>query len=232
MPEEPGVGYQSTDDETKDETSQPTRTEQEKPERTRETEIKANVEFWQSKGVAISEEEIRQAIEALPEVEGFSWYLVIPKGLKNSEIWRMIENEMRTSTYVIVDNINMPRITEETYSVAARYSQEPDEDSLGEHAQSACDHEKTQDQFMTPAERMVAELRWFEENDTHLDEDGNITLCPNSRDTNGTVPHLSFNSKEYWERLGTWVHRGRNDRLGVRRVITKDTKVEQETSTE
>lgn len=165
-------------------------------ERTRETEIKSNIEFWRSEGIEVNEEEVREAIGALPEIEGFGWYLVMPKGMRNDEIWGMIKAEIpaerRRSVYekCLVNYVDAPRTPQKLYAVAARYNQEPDADSLGENAKLSLDYEKDGAQYMTPTEWMVAELRWFRENHTHLDMK-NCTLCPNCRTENGTIPILT-----------------------------------------
>jgi len=157
--------------------------EREKSERTRETEIQANIEFWESLGIEIDEADVRAQIEALPEKEGFEWLHYIPEGVKNSQLIKLMKDRFPVWVWDGVgdpDKIKMPRDTKTSYAIAARFTQEPDEDSLGEDAKSPLDWEKSGNQFMTPSERMVAELRWQKEQGSHLDEKY-YTWCPGSR---------------------------------------------------
>ena len=143
------------------------------PERTKKSEIKANVEFWQELGVEVDEADVRAKIEALSEKEGFNFYLYLPQGVKASQLIAEMKERFPAWVWRSVgdpDKIKMPRTTKESYAMAARYQQEPDEDSLEENAKSAEDWEKTEDTFMTPAERIVAEMRWHKEKGSHLDE--------------------------------------------------------------
>lgn len=209
--------------------------EEAKPkERTKESEIKANVEFWQGLGVEVDEEDVRCEIEAIPEVEGFDWYHYIPKDVKNSEIWdKMAELfDVYKPEYLdqgAINAIQMPRTTEKAYAVASRYSQEPDKESTGDinSDRNIYDWEQTDIEFMSPLERMVAEIRYFQENNSHLDQK-NDTTCPGSH-----IPILSDQTPIFYKGddgstcLGKYPPRGKNyPDHGVRRVITKDTKIE------
>jgi|GEM_PF-3961134 len=196
--------------------------EREKPERTRETEIQANVELWQSLGIEVDEADVRAQIEALPKREGFDWFHYIPEGIKNSQLIKLMEDRFPVWVWEGVgdpDKIKMPRTTKESYAVACRLQQEPDKDSLGENAKSALDWEKTEDQFMSPLERMVAELRWQKEQGSHLDEKY-WTWCPGSRAAGDRVPYLSFVDDEVC--LSADHPEVRDPFLGVRRVVSKE----------
>ena len=56
-------------------------------QRTRESEIKANVEFWKELGVDVDEADIRAKIEELPEVEGFDFYIYIPEWVITDQVF-------------------------------------------------------------------------------------------------------------------------------------------------
>lgn len=232
---------------------EPTGDEQEKKEeRTRDSEIRANIEFWKSlkwhmSGFEFDEGDIRTKIEALPEKKDYNWYLYMPKGIEIVELWRTLGNELAhyVTHYVsyTVDNaglehcgLTFPRQSQESYAVAASYSQEPEEDSLGKNAKPAEEWEKIGENFMNPAERIVAEIRWWRKNKNHLDE-MNMTLCPGSRTIGGKVPHFTFHSTWVTRDVFTPSAEGRviigavrsstkNPALGIRRVIVAEKKVE------
>lgn len=214
--------------------------EQEKSiERTRESEIGANVEFWRNFGVEVDESVVRETIEALPEREGYDWYMFIPEGVKTSAVFEKMKESFTAENFLgDLDKIRMPRTATEAYAVAARYSQEPDEDSLKSHSKKNEEWENSGENFMTPLERMVAELRWYQENGNHLDEQ-NMTVCPGTRLRHEKAPFWVRGDSDYWDRT-TGMHfdpsrnevsifgappKGGNPNAGVRRVVTKETKV-------
>lgn len=230
------------------------------PERTRESEIRANIEFWQKEsgrlGIKLEEQEVRTAVEALPEKEGYDWIIVVPKGVRIPDALqaatghrgRLITDALQAEMgyrgepgvyyeYVNSDKIEMPRRSDNTYAIAARYSQEPDRDSLGiRKAKSAEKWENTGEKFMTPLELIIAEGRWHKENKAHLNKK-NTTLFPGSRTEDGKVPYSRnirrsvpmdpLHGPGYYLReviLDSCDPGKRHHRMGVRRVITKESK--------
>lgn len=180
-------------------------------ERTRESEIKANVELWKSLGIDVDEADILSKTESLPEKEGFDWILYIPKGIKNSELYNMIKDHtsiprnynMGISPRIHdIDEVTMPRdSSESSYAVACRYDDGPDEDSYDHkeedrNAKSPLEWEKIGDQYVTLKERLVAELRWSKdwnkESHHHLDR-GASTWFPGCRTESNWVPNIGFN---------------------------------------
>ena len=232
----------------------------EKPtERTRKSEIQANIDFWKDlaiEGIEINEDEIRAAIEALPEVEGFDWLIAIPKGVKTSELWKKTNgigystsserNEFDNHTFFAgdeLDSLESPRQSQETFAVAARYSQEPDEDGLdgldksvhyGPKAKTAQNWRRNGKTYMTLLEATVAELRWHAQNGTHLSEEKD-TVCVDSvhatwlgfNSTHYKVPTLSYSKGEKAISLGSSDIDIISSRSGVREVVTKDTEVDE-----
>ena len=104
-------------------------------ERTRESEIQANVELWRDLGIEVDESDVRAKIEELPEVEGFNWYFYMPKGIKTSEIWTILKEEYnavelyKVST-VDIDATTLPRSNDQdSYAIACRYSRDSDPDT-------------------------------------------------------------------------------------------------------
>ncbi len=237
--------------------------------RTKESEIQANIDFWKINGkkyfgIEIDEQEIRNAIESLPEKEGFDWLIAIPKGLKLSDVsmnkWSHdytiydpindANPEKRQAHRDLIDAIQMPRNAQETYAIAARYSAEPDDgsyehDYMGKNHKSSLEWEQTGKAFMSPMEWIIADMRFnvntdmrFDlKTDNHLDTAHrlplvvhNSTLCAGSRTPDGKVPYVS------WSQLGAGglsfnTLKPENkifSDIGVREVITKDTKTEAE----
>jgi hypothetical protein len=196
--------------------------EQTKPERTRETEITTNVEFWKSLGIEVDEADVREKIEALSEREGYDFYLYLPKGIKTSEIIGKIKERYPLRQYKSdeeIDEIESTREAAETaYAIAAKYEQECDPDTLGKSAEEL---KATGDTFMQLPERLVAELRWHAENGTHLDEE-TATIAAGSRHADGDVPYL------YWDRVLGEVGvddippEGRFSIYGARRVVAPE----------
>jgi len=205
--------------------------EQEKPkERTKESEITTNIELWQTLGEKIDLADIQREIDALPEIEGYNFYLYIPKGAKLDRIWEKFAKTNPVKREPLYDlsswHLKMSRDTRNSYAVAAHYQQEPDDDSLGDNARSSLDWEKTDEQYMTPLEVIIAEMRWHKENGPHLNEK-NITICPRSR-MSGTVPCLDCNRDNGKVAIFPISLDATTKSMGVRKVITKNTKIESE----
>ena len=206
-------------------------------ERTRESEIRANIEYWQSLGIKLEEQEVRTAVEAVPEREGYNWIIVIPQGTK---IWQLgsqvasFDSDLEFRN--LAEVIEMSRKSNETYAIAAHYRREVDKDSIGRKAKTAKNWENTGEEFMTPLECIIAEGRWYKDNKNHLNAK-TLTLCPGSRSENGQVPYLEYstesNPPQEFMRVSRIVKEiildscspeKRHRSLGVRRVITKDSK--------
>lgn len=114
--------------------------EQEKSqERTKEAEIKANVEFWKSFGVEVDEADVRKEIEAIPEVKGHDGYLYVPGGINGSWILEKL-NGVLSNTNIGLDTHFDPirlvypeksrlnrRTTHRPYAFSFRYQQEPED---------------------------------------------------------------------------------------------------------
>lgn len=224
----------------------PTGNEQEKTvERTKESEIKANVEFWQELGFEVDEEDVRSEIEAIPEVKGFDWYIFSPKDVKLSEVWNKFKEKhqdyskiTRQLTEESVEEINEPRFLDKNYAVAARYQQEPDWDSIDGNGKPAPEWKRSRETFMNPLERMIYGMRWYSENGTHLDQE-HATLFPQEEYYDGFTHHNNVRAIGEKRNFGissallSYVKNtdptGRpRPELGVRRVITSETKIETE----
>jgi len=224
-------------------------------QRTKEMEIKANVDFWKGLGIEVNEEDVRREIEAVPEVEGFNWYLYIPKSIKPTEmieqirkttpVWCTFEEALKydgayyddPENDLNIDNFNSTRNSQDTeYAISARYKQYPDEDSVGEGARCADEWAQTGEDYMTMLEWFVAEMRWHQENDSHLDQrvkgsSKTITpndLCKGEKGEPYFVPRLDFDTDKDRVYISKDQHgpNGTRDSNGIRRVITKTTEPE------
>ncbi|MDD3774070.1 MAG: hypothetical protein PHW50_02225 [Patescibacteria group bacterium] len=166
------------------------------PKRTRESEIKANIEFWKDLGVEVDPEDVKEKIEELTEVEGKDWYIYVPHKMdlpnlliKMTDMFpsyspKDYEGLITYSTdvygkpkpiYVFPSLFSPRNASKNSYAIAATYQQEPDENSIG--AKDPFEWEKSEEDYMTLLERTIAEMRWFQENKTHLDNKFR-TICP------------------------------------------------------
>lgn len=213
----------------------PSDSENEKIEQKKELEIKANINFWESKGIDIKESEVRELIDTLPEAEGMEWYLVMPKSFDYRDAWNLAHEMVTGKEYTFMTNIEaegtpLTRRYDKSYALATNFNRLPDQDSLGDNAKTPLDWEQTGKEFMNPLERIAYDLRYnFENKDqfpNKLDGGSNnvVTMCPGVRLTNGRVPFLSFHGT----RIGIYSTPpdNRASSLGVREVITKDTPLE------
>jgi hypothetical protein len=213
-------------------------------QRTHESEIKANVEFWKDLGVEVDEADVRAKIEELPEVEGFDFYLYIPQGIKTSEIWQKMSGIFSVAKEEDVgdlDQMQEPRSNEgESYVVACHSRREPDSDSIPEEekwvaGKSVIDHNsktpeewgEAGDSFLSPTEYFVACMRWQIESGKTLDQRYG-TMFPGSKIQSNEVPIAHGNSAPdgaLWLAYSIYPHTKLAAAYGIRRVITKDTKV-------
>ena len=214
--------------------------EEEEKERTRETEIKRNVEKWKVRAKILEldidgatiEAEVRAAIEAVPEEKAKELgpevaYDVMFKGVKPSQILRLAKEHSRFYEWDGMDEYfdtqKLPRSNQEkSYAIAYAFQQEPDEDSLGERAKSAEGWKKKGGEFMALPERVLAGASWKEEKGSDLDEK-NITLCAGSRAHSGDVSGVSFSSGDREVHVDGCNPGARVPILGVRRVVSSET---------
>lgn len=250
MAEELGSGKIKPEEMLSDKQRGATEVEDEKPverKRTRESEITANVEFWRDLGIKVDEADVRREIEKIPEVEGFDWYIYMPEGVKATDLLSKIQKP-GIPDYIDPEEIGSVR---KSYAIATRYQQEPDQETLGDYY----DRNKTpiyyQNQtkkngqyYMSIGERLAAELRWRGNGRSHLDEK-NFTVCPNSVYGTGILC-VGFR-REKWasapHRETVWSHHptvcidaitfwDTGPNFGVRRVITQNSRIGEESATE
>jgi hypothetical protein len=141
-----------------------------------------------------------------------------PEGMTTDDAWQMVKRENPVYEYTDPAEIKTTGETEKAVVAFARYSQEPDEDMLGEEAKSAEDWEKTNGKFMSPKLRMIAGEFYRRAEGEQLDQI-NVTLCPGCRSQDGGVPDLSSYPNGGRVSLGSSPPGFRHPSLGVRRVV-------------
>ncbi len=107
--------------------------------------------------------------------------------------------------------------TEKAVVAYARYSQEPDEDTLGKRAKSVEDWERTDGKFMSMRLRIIAGEFYRRTEGKQLDQ-RNKTLCPGSRVDGDGLPYLLYNPNDDRVNLLSCSPVASGADLGVRRV--------------
>lgn len=143
------------------------------------------------------------------------------EGLSTNDVWEEVKAENPTYEYINPAKITTEGETGKAFVAFARFSQEPDEDSLGEKAQTALDWEKTGRQFMSPKQAMVAREAYRRLTGKQMDEK-NQTMCPGSRSGFGSVPRLYFSPGDRGVYLNDCNPGDRVSFLGVRRVVSRE----------
>ncbi|MFH1668246.1 MAG: hypothetical protein ABH884_04485 [Candidatus Komeilibacteria bacterium] len=124
---------------------------------------------------------------------GYSRVILIPKGLKFSQVIKALRRRFKVSLYRedldkdVIDNI---RSTSQSYAILIRDRVEADE----ELKNLSADQLKVQEQdIITLMERLILELKYYDETGEHLDIQ-NWTLCAGSRSSDGGVPRVDWHS--------------------------------------
>lgn len=160
------------------------------------------------------------------ERKEFTMLIYGPKGTTVGSAWAMVEKEnpTRQKHKLVYSGDKISEIktegeTDKAFIAFARYSQEPDEDSLGEKAKSASDWEETGQKFMSPKLRMIAGEMYRRAEGRQLDEKYK-TVFPGSRMWSGYVP--MFDSYAGTVSSGAMTPEYRSPQMGVRRVVSKE----------
>lgn len=133
---------------------------------------------------------------------GFERLIVIPTGLTIEQVFNACRGKFSTySDYEDShDKINQhDRYSQDTYVVWVRERREADEELSDKSAQNLVE-EKVRG--ITILERLLYELKFFDETGNHLDVQ-NATLCSGSRDSNGEVPQIGWYPDEEEFRIDT-----------------------------
>ena len=169
--------------------------------------------------------ELAQSLQAEmseQERKELTMLIYLPEGVTTKDAWDKVKSENPTWQSIEPEEITTEGETPQRAIVAfSRYSQEPDEDSLGEHAKSAKEWEKIDQKFMSPRLRMIAGEYYRRAEGKQLDEK-NATISPGSRSAHGDVPSLYFNPNSGEVSLYGYDPGSRVPDLGVRRVVSKE----------
>ena len=137
---------------------------------------------------------------------GFPRVIFIPEGLTFATVIKALREKFKVSLYTedldkdVTENIRIP---DKSYAIRVHGRQEADE----EWKDTSASQLKEQNvNCVTLMERLVDELKWFDETSEHMDID-NWTLCAGSRCSDGNVPHVHWGSdfrelRVYWCFLG------------------------------
>lgn len=134
----------------------------------------------------------------IKKAEG-KWEIFIPKGLTAQRVFDALPFPKWQYFKDLDKGISInDRLADKDYIVYVNQNIEADEQFKNK---SANDLEKMNHVGITLLERLVLELKYFEETGQHLDVN-NVTLCSGSRDSDGDVPHVRWYGDELkisWE---------------------------------
>ena len=138
---------------------------------------------------------------------GFPRVIFIPEGLTFATVIKALREKFKVSLYTedldkdVTENIRTP---DKSYAIRVHGRQEADE----EWKDTSASQLKEQNvNCVTLMERLVDELKWFDETGEHMDID-NWTLCAGSRYSGGRVPGVGWRSGSRGLRVG-WCALGR-----------------------
>lgn len=143
-----------------------------------------------------------------------------PKGETAAKAWERVKAENPTWQSHDPAKIKTKGETDREFVAFARFSQEPDEDSLGENAKTAIDWEKTDQKFMSPKQEMIAREAFRRLTGEQMDKK-NAMMCPGSRSEYDYVPDLGFDPGTRRVGLNDVNPGYRTPNIGVRRVVSR-----------
>lgn len=122
--------------------------------------------------------------------------IVIPNGLANNDVFDACTKRFKTWRYesdlnTVRDVVKRP---DSPYVVWVRDVVEADDEMKNKSAE---DIEKEGTNTLTLKERMMLELKYFDETSKHLDIE-NVTLCAGSRYSVGHVPHCYWSYGKFY----------------------------------
>jgi len=124
---------------------------------------------------------------------GFDRIVVVPQGLTLNQVVEVCKKHF--SVYCYYDDLDAEMTHSDRdaknghYAIRIRDRVEADEELRSRSANWLKEEGVT---TMTLMERLILELKYYEETGEHLDVE-NVTLCAGSRDSDGRVPHVDWN---------------------------------------
>ena len=155
---------------------------------------------------------------AIPENLGdFERVIFIPQGLTYTDIVKVLKKKFKVWFYTekldkdIKDDV---RTSDKAYAVRLRERMEADEEWKNTSANQL---KKQSINTMTLMERLILELKYYDETGEHLDIN-NVTLCAGSRSSGGSVPRVDWLGVQLRVR---WCHPGfAHVRLRAREAVS------------
>jgi len=150
---------------------------------------------------------------------GFDRVVFIPRGLSCKQVIVAMRKKFPAWTYW--DNLDQnvtanDRTASRDYAIRLRDRQEADEELKN---LSANQLRARGDQVIALLERLVLELKYYDETGQHLDQN-NLTLCAGSRDLDGDVPGVRWRPVYGGLRVGWCSPVRADDRLRGRSVVS------------
>jgi len=150
-----------------------------------EAEIMIWKTFWK-KYFSISTD--LSQIQILSYQEGFDRVIIVPKGITEDRVFQVCSEKFkirkRTNQELseVIDHND--RMSTETYAIRVRDCQEADKENKNISAEQAKEKDIN---GITLLERLIYELKYWDETEKHLDM-ANLTICSDSRCSDGYVP--------------------------------------------
>lgn len=122
---------------------------------------------------------------------GFDRVIFIPKGLTFAAVIKAMRKRFKVYLYtenLDKDVVNNVRVADKNYAIRVRERVEADEELKNLSANAL---KERGDNIITLLERLVYELKYYDETGEHLDIN-NWTLCAGSRDSDGSVPSVRW----------------------------------------
>ncbi len=134
----------------------------------------------------------------IPEKQsGFGRLILVPKGIMANQIFEVCQKNFSCWRYTEdLDEAIKGRNDRETtqdYAIWVRDTQEADEELKNLSADTL---KEKNIKGITLLERLIFELKFWDETGRHLDEK-NVTLCAGSRFSDGGVPHADWRDSEF-----------------------------------
>jgi len=150
---------------------------------------------------------------------GFDRVIFIPMGLTFADVIKAMRKKFNVSLYTekldkdVTENVRTPN---KSYAIRVRRRQEADEEWKNVSANQLKQHNIN---CVTLMERLVDELKWYDEKDEHMDVE-NWTLCEGSRYSDGGVPDVSWGSAHRLLRVDWYYPDDANGSLRARQAVS------------
>jgi len=138
--------------------------------------------------ISINLSQVQSQIQTPSYQEGFDRVIIVPKGITEDRVFQVCSEKFkirkRTNQELseVIDHND--RMSTETYAIRVRDCQEADKENKNISAEQAKEKDIN---GITLLERLIYELKYWDETEKHLDM-ANLTICSDSRCSDGAVP--------------------------------------------